>query len=50
MISKVSECNFGFDAHFDRMKLLKLFLKVFVLSSKLIINVLKQALHLYKSV
>lgn len=31
MISKVSECNFGFDAHFDRMKLLKLFFKVFVL-------------------
>ena len=31
MISKVSECNFRSDAHFDKMELLKLFLKLLVL-------------------
>ena len=31
MISKVSECNFRFDDHFDKMELLKLFLKLLVL-------------------
>ena len=31
ILSKVSECNFRFDAHFDKMELLKLFLKLLVL-------------------